>query len=272
VSIVPQRRAEKSFEAERRYHKGEKLVDIAKSLDVPEGTVRRWKCDQDWEGRKSGSSKKKQTERSDSKTNKKNPNARKKRGAPLGNKNALGNEGGAPLRNKNAEKHGIYSMAYADLLEEKEQQIWENMVVDEEQILIDQIALFTIRERRLIEKLNQFRQQDENSRGLMLTEIDRFETKRDFESDEDKQLYNERQRDKIEEDKLLPGHQYKLTTVTRDNSELMLRAHNELTRVQEQKRRCTEALHRLRQSKQEAKANSLADDWIIALTGGDVDE
>lgn len=33
-----------------------------------------------------------------------------KRGAPLGNKNALGNHGGASLRNRNAWKHGAYSV------------------------------------------------------------------------------------------------------------------------------------------------------------------
>jgi len=33
-----------------------------------------------------------------------------RRGAPLGNKNAVGNKGGgAPEGNKNAEKHGMYS-------------------------------------------------------------------------------------------------------------------------------------------------------------------
>lgn len=33
-----------------------------------------------------------------------------KRGAPLGNKNAVGNRGGAPLGNRNAWKHGAYSI------------------------------------------------------------------------------------------------------------------------------------------------------------------
>ncbi len=53
--------------------------------------------------------------------------SKKKRGAPIGNKNAVGNKGGAPIGNrnaignkgggapygnKNAEKHGLYSRTY----------------------------------------------------------------------------------------------------------------------------------------------------------------
>lgn len=34
---------EKASKAEAMYHDGMKLVDIARKLDVPPGTVRRWK-------------------------------------------------------------------------------------------------------------------------------------------------------------------------------------------------------------------------------------
>lgn len=69
---MPRARCPESIEAEKRYKAGEKLVDIARSLQVPDGTVRRWKSSQDWEGKKAGVNKKKQTERSEIK-----PNARK---------------------------------------------------------------------------------------------------------------------------------------------------------------------------------------------------
>lgn len=39
---------EKAKLAQRLYNKGEKLVDIAKKLDVPEGSVRRWKSVYNW--------------------------------------------------------------------------------------------------------------------------------------------------------------------------------------------------------------------------------
>ena len=58
------------------------LVEIASQLNLPEGTVRRWKCTHKWD-----------SERSE----------RKKGGQP-GNKNATG-----PPGNKNAEKYGFFS-------------------------------------------------------------------------------------------------------------------------------------------------------------------
>ena len=63
------------------------MVEIASQLDLPEGTVRRWKCTHKWDN-----------ERSDKKAN-----VRKKGGQP-GNQNATG-----PPGNKNAEKYGFFS-------------------------------------------------------------------------------------------------------------------------------------------------------------------
>lgn len=92
-------RSPNSIEAEEMYKRGMKLVDIAKKLDVPASTVRRWKSTQNWDG----DAKKKKNERSQ----KKKTNARHKGGQP-GNKNAVGNKGG-PLKpgDKIAEKHDI---------------------------------------------------------------------------------------------------------------------------------------------------------------------
>ena len=44
-------RALKMQEAKKLYLEGEKLIDIAKKLDVPAGTVRRWKSVQNWDER-----------------------------------------------------------------------------------------------------------------------------------------------------------------------------------------------------------------------------
>ncbi|MDO5293328.1 MAG: terminase small subunit [bacterium] len=54
---------EKAQKAKELYEIGKKLVDIANELDVPAGTVRRWKSTYKWEGE--------QCERSGKKTNKK---------------------------------------------------------------------------------------------------------------------------------------------------------------------------------------------------------
>lgn len=74
-----------------------KLVEIAKQLDLPEGTVRRWKSTHKWENERS----EKKSERSE----------RKKGGQP-GNKNSVGH--GAPEKNKNAEKYGFFSKYLPD--------------------------------------------------------------------------------------------------------------------------------------------------------------
>ena len=74
-------------QAKELYLKGMKMVEIASQLDLPEGTVRRWKCTHKWDN-----------ERSDKKAN-----VRKKGGQP-GNQNATG-----PPGNKNAEKYGFFS-------------------------------------------------------------------------------------------------------------------------------------------------------------------
>lgn len=47
-------RSPNSIEAEEMYKNGMKLVDIAKKLDVPASTVRRWKSTQNWDGKTKG--------------------------------------------------------------------------------------------------------------------------------------------------------------------------------------------------------------------------
>lgn len=110
-------RSPNSIEAEEMYKNGMKLVDIAKKLDVPASTVRRWKSTQNWDGKTKG----KKNERSQ----KKKTNARHKGGQP-GNRNAVGNKGG-PLKpgDKIAEKHGAYSSVYWDVLDESEKDMME---------------------------------------------------------------------------------------------------------------------------------------------------
>ncbi|NBJ99230.1 terminase [bacterium 1xD8-48] len=88
MSRKPDKRIE---QAKALYLKGLKLIDISKQLDLPEGTVRRWKSTYKWDNERSD----KESERSD-----------KNKGAQPGNKNASGH--GAPKKNSNAEKHGLF--------------------------------------------------------------------------------------------------------------------------------------------------------------------
>lgn len=90
---MPMARNSKVDEALALYRQGLKLVEIARRLELPEGTVRRWKCTYKWDAAP-------EAERSPSKK----PNARK-RGAQPGNKNSKG----GPPGNKKAEKFGFFS-------------------------------------------------------------------------------------------------------------------------------------------------------------------
>ena len=85
---MPKARNSKVDEALALYQQGLKLIEIARKLDIPEGTVRRWKCTYKWDSERSQPEK---------------PNARKRGGLP-GNRNRA-----APKGNKRAEKFGFYS-------------------------------------------------------------------------------------------------------------------------------------------------------------------
>ena len=107
-------------QAEAMYRKGIKLVEIASQLNLPEGTVRRWKCTHKWD-----------SERSDRNSER----SVKNRGAPAGNQNAVGH--GAPKQNKNAEKYGFFSK----YLPEETVSILQEMPTDPLDILWDQVQI-----------------------------------------------------------------------------------------------------------------------------------
>lgn len=102
----------KVSEAEELFLKGYKLIDISKELELPEGTIRRWKSTYKWGNERS---------------NKNKTSVRKPRGAPKGNKNAVGNNGGAPKGNLNPLKHGAYQNIYLDHLPREEKALYEQM-------------------------------------------------------------------------------------------------------------------------------------------------
>lgn len=114
---APDKRIEK---AKALYLQGAKLIEIARALDIPEGTVRRWKCTHKWDN-----------ERSDKKAN-----VRIKGGAPKGNKNAVGNTSSLP-GNKKAKKHGLFEK----YLPKETLEIVNNMSLDPLDILWDNIQI-----------------------------------------------------------------------------------------------------------------------------------
>lgn len=270
---MPRARSPDSIEGEKLYKSGMALVDIAKKLGKPEGTVRRWKSTQKWEE----NSKKKEGERSQKKEQEK-PNVRKRGGQP-GNKNCKGKQNakghGAPKGTQNALKHGGYSAVYWDTLDDEEKELIETMPQDEEEILINQIMLFTVRERRIMKAINKYR---EAKGGVYVSGVTKFEEKRSFKDDEEKGLYERRVRDKVAKGDRLPGEHYSLQTMTSSTADLVARLEKELTSVQGQKTRAVDALTRLRLEKQklagETQGNELVRIWAekVKETEGKLNE
>ena len=125
--------------------KKRKLNSIADELGVADSQVRKWKKLDNWEG----FSKDTQASESDAVVP-----FQKVRGGQTGNKNAKGH--GAPAGNKNNFKHGIYENIYWSVLSDNEKQMIMNMSFDnEEWLLIEQIQLLTVREYRLMKRIEE---------------------------------------------------------------------------------------------------------------------
>lgn len=138
--------------AEKLYRGGMKTAAIAEKLGVPAGTVRRWKAAGNWDSERSESSDKVSTKKT---STKKKTSAQNQRGAPPGNKNAVGNSGGgAPPGNTNNYRHGFYY----DVLEPEEQAFLDaNEQIVEAQELLNELRLWEIKERRLLRDLAELR-------------------------------------------------------------------------------------------------------------------
>ena len=132
---------ERIEQAKAMYLKGMKLVEIASQLNLPEGTVRRWKSTHKWDSERSD----KNNERSD----------KKSRGGQPGNKNATG-----PPGNKNAVTTGEFETLLFDCLEPEEKQLAAAVPNDKEQLLFQEIKLLTVRERRMLKRIENLRQAD----------------------------------------------------------------------------------------------------------------
>ena len=243
------------------FHDGMALVDIAKKLGKPEGTVRRWKSTQNWDGN---------SKKNKASVRKKIMRAFAKEEEQPGNKNSKGKQNakghGAPKGTQNALKHGGYSAVYWDTLDEDERELIESMPQDEEEILINQIALYTVRERRLMKAINKYR---DSKGGVYVAGAIRFEKKRIFKDDEEKELYEDRIQEKVMKNERLPGESYDLQTSTASTADLVARLEKELTSVQSCKTKAVDALAKLRLEKEkaagESKGNELVRVWADSV-------
>ena len=125
--------------AKAMYLEGMKLVEIASQLNLPEGTVRRWKSTHKWESERSN----KKSERS----------KKRKRGAQPGNKNSSG----GPPGNKKAVTTGEFETLLFDSLEPEERRLAQAVPADKQTLLMQEIQLLTVRERRMLQRIDLLR-------------------------------------------------------------------------------------------------------------------
>lgn len=120
---MPRKQDGRIGQAREMYLNGSKLIEIANSFGIPEGTVRSWKNRYKWDDAPNATLQKEKC------------NVAKERGAQPGNKNASGH--GAPKKNNNAEKHGLFRK----WLPAEAVSIIEEMPADPLDVLWDQIQI-----------------------------------------------------------------------------------------------------------------------------------
>ncbi len=284
------RRGEDRKTAERLYleAKGEvKLTDIAAKLNLSPSKIRKWKSVDKWDDQLSEGgkiSKKKQGERSPKKKQERSlSDAPKKRGGQPGNKNAKGHKGCKPIGKQYALKHGGYSAVYWDTLDEAEKEMINEMDSDPETILLESIRLYTVRERRLMILINKYRNMvtpDGKDIAVAMSKSSRMESKRVFdgspeEQQVDREIYQKRIREKIENDERLPGREIKLYTETENRDNLIARLEDQLTRCQSAKNKAIAELASIQQARLEREGGNddLVAAWVESLTKkwGDAD-
>lgn len=151
---------EKRFKAETLYKKGLSYNEISKRLDVPVGTLRRWKSTYKWDNPNDPNTRIQTTEQPE----------KKKRGGQKGNVNSIGNNGGAPKGNTNSQTHGGYSSISLDFLTEEEKAFFkEEQTRTERELLFEEVSLLKIRERRVFQYIKSLKEKADKNTDLMLS-------------------------------------------------------------------------------------------------------
>ena len=217
------------------YQNGEKPKALAEKTGISINTIKSWiKRDK---ARKASAGK-------DAPQSKKGASPNKKKGAPVGNKNAKGNRGGgAPLRNHNAEKHGAFCGFYWDSVDDDERSMIESMEDDEEEHLIRQIQMFSIRERRFMQRIRQYKEVDEKNHGLAVKSVSKKKVVEDVVNSEGEPIGD--------------GEFKKSSETTVTNTEAVINSimalESELTKVQRAKTKAIESLSKIRLERRRLK-------------------
>lgn len=255
---MPRAPSEKMIEAKKLYDDGMAMVEIANKLKVSDGTVRSWKNRYGW-----GDKSKKNKCNVAKEDSKKNATLHKrKRGGQPGNKNAKGGAGNPnPKPPPDRTKHGGYVPVFMDALDEDEKELVAAVPKDEEQLLLEQIQLFSIRERRILQAINKYRKLQGE---VTVADVSRFEEKRTFKDKEEEAEYDRHQKKKVDNGDILPGKSYSIQTHTTNKDMVIARLEQELSTVQSKKTKAIEALAKLHLEKRRLEGDSNANDVVKA--------
>lgn len=232
------------------------IKDIAATLGVPDSRVRKWKSEDKWEQKIKEQSKKERSEK-----------PLRKKGAQPGNKNAVGNKGGGPVGNQKAIKHGGYAkLLNEDVFSDDELEYFGSEdETDEEFELVKLIRIYVIREHRLLKAINKY----EEEMAPVLSGQNRFEKKRHFASDEEKEQYQQRVKEKVAKGERLPGESYDIQIYTEPRFKRIERLEAELTKVQRAKKEAIAALYQIRADRTGSVKNAIALAWIESFAEED---
>lgn len=230
-----------------------KLSDIAAKLGYTDSTISRWKREDNWEAQEQGMPRKRGAQPG-------NKNA-VGHGAPIGSKNAAGH--GAPIGNQNSLVHGGYSRVFFDTLDDTELELIESMNQDEEQLLVEEIQLLTVRERRIMQRIRQYSEKSVYTASAIKTEERRsFDGESDEERIAQSKLYKEKVQQKVNSGERLPGNAYRFQTVSEASYSIVLKLEEALTRCQSQKQRAIDSLNKIRAAKQ-SSSTEIEDMYLI---------
>lgn len=155
---------------------------------------------------------------------------------------------------------------YWDTLDDDEKGLIEEVPQDEEALLIEQIQLFSVRERRIMQAINKYRNSKE---PVVISMTSRNESKRTFDGTEaqkqaDREEYERRIQEKVESGDRLPGREYSAYTQTENKDNIIARLESELSNVQSKKTKAIEALAKLHLEKQKIEGNNGGNDVVKA--------
>lgn len=225
-------------QAKKLFLSGKKLVEIARLLGVPEGTVRSWKNRYQWDCNVA---------------NKKRNVAKKNKGAQPGNQNAISHGGTGPPGNKNAVTTGEFETLLFDCLNESEKKLVQAVPQDKMDLLMQEIRLATVREQRMLHRIEVVKETVERfsdgtvADGMTLVKV-QSGTEKGKKTD-------------------LKEYQGKLGQIQA--------IEEALTRVQARKQKAIEALHRFgfddAKIENESASNDIVDDWITSVLREEVE-